>query len=305
MTETGKTKIADGVIRLTEPEYRPIKRMNASVLEWGMESMAHCKAAYDGELAVKTTALAFGTAGHVRLLEPHLYAEMYAVRGKCEDVTEKKKPCANYGRARFDGHWFCGTHEPTMPPDAVDVTSEDEAETIEKLAAKVKAHPAVALLRQSGGCEMAILWTDTITGIECKGKLDKWMPECFLPGDTKPVPTVLDLKYLRAVDARSISNAVEEYGWGRRAAMYREGVKVLTGLVADYILVCIEKTPPYSVVVKMLGDETLRGGAWEFRNLLNTWAGCVKTGIYPGYAMDISSIEAPDWKLKAYARDVL
>jgi hypothetical protein len=293
--------VADGIHPgIPDPDYRKWPRMNASTLEWGMETMEHLKAAWDGELNPKSKALAFGIAGHCKLLEPTRFKEQYAIKGQCEGKTKAGKQCENWGAVRVCGHWYCGTHEPEATPDVVETLTDTESETLDRMAGKVFAHPAVALLRQNGGCEVSIAWTDRTTGLKLKGRLDKWIPECRLPGDTQAWPAILDLKTVRSCDPRLLAMEIEEFGWHRRAAMYRDGIETLTGHVPDYLLVCILKTPPYSVVVKQLGEESLRGGRDEYRDLLKTWKNCLKTGKYPGYGDDIDTADVPEWKLKEY-----
>lgn len=300
------TDVEDGIyFDMPDATYRKIPRMNASTLEHGTETMADLKAAWDGKKQRKTKATELGKAIHCRLLEPARFKAEYAVKAQCEAQTQAKKQCSKWGVQRFDGHWFCDSHLPDLTPDPIETISEADAETLPEVVAAVHAHPAVAFLRQSGGCEVSIFWTDKKTGIKMKARIDKWIPECRLPGDGDVFPTILDLKKAREVDSRSLVKAIEQYGYNRRAAMYCDGIEALTGLRPDYMLVFILDAAPFHVRVMQLDEESIAGGRWEYCNTLAQWAGCLKSGRYPGYPRDIQPITSPDWKLKEYRKYAL
>lgn len=275
-------------------------RMSPSVLDRGVkQTMSHVRAAFYGELSTETDALDFGKAFHSRLLEPDLFKTQFAVAQQCCANTEKKKRCSKMGVMRCgDGEWYCTTHAPDAPSQ-VEVLSPATSEIIEAMRRKVFAHPAVALLRAGGSCECCIAWTDPKTGVKCKSRLDKYSPVCELP-DGQAGAMILDLKSCRAADPHSLSNAMEEHGWARAAAMRCDGVEVLTGVRPDYTLIAIEKSAPYEVAVVTIGEQTRDGARAEVRSLLDVWANCLKTGFYPGYSDDFIELDAPGWKLHEY-----
>ncbi len=297
--------VADGIFEdVHDPDYRKWRRMSPSTLEHGNVTMAHLKAAWDGLPSESTDALEFGTATHCRLLEPARFKTEYVISERCSAETKDKKQCTRNG-SMFNGtNWYCGQHaQGTEMP--LGILSPDEAAAIEAIAKSVHAHPGVALLRQNGGCEVSLAWTDPGTGLKLKGRIDKWIPECRLPGDTKATPTILDLKSVRSASPRAIETAIETYGWQRRAAMYRHGIETLTGLRPDYFLVCVEKEPPYAVAVYQLDEQSLAGGNWEYHNLLALWANCLRTNKFPGYGEDIQSIGVPAWKARQYQESMV
>lgn len=293
--------IADGIYPgISDAEYRSSlvwsSRMTPSVLEYGVQqTMAHVKAAYDGKVEFDTDSLSFGRAFHCRLLEPERFKTAFGVAQQCQADTAKKMRCSKRATVRVAGQWLCSTHADGDGSE-IEVITEDEASTIEAMRARVFKHPAVNILKASGGCEVAIAWTDPRTRTPMKSKLDKWMQKVH----GVDYSMILDLKTIRSAHPRAISNAIEEYGWARAAALRCDGIEALTGQRPRYCLICIEKEHPHEVCVPMIGEETMRGARWEVRNLLALWSKCVKDGAFPGYGDDFLDIEAPDWKLKVY-----
>jgi exodeoxyribonuclease VIII len=267
--------------------------------------MADMAAYVRGEIKLSTPATKLGTAVHMRLLQPELFKVSYATKEQCSGITGKGARCSKCGQTRVDGLWFCDQHLPAAStPDPVTPLSESDAEKLPYMARAVFAHPAVSLIRQNGGCEVVILWTDDETGLSMKAKLDKWIPECLLPGDTVAVPTILDLKKCCDIDDDSIRKAISNYGYHRRASLYRDGIEALTGQKPDFVFVFILDAPPWHVRVVTLGDESLTGGRWEVRNCLNLWAQATKQNKYRGYPLDIECFDVPDYLLKKY-REVM
>lgn len=304
-------EVRDGIHEnIHDPVYRKWRRMSPSTLEHGTVTMAHLKAVWDGMANKSTDALEFGTATHCRLLEPARFKHEFRVSQQCRAMivgkkNEEPRCCSRMGTV-FDGEgWYCSQHGGARNDDPFGVLSPDESDAIEAIAKSVHSHPGVALLRQNGGTEVSLAWTDPGTSLQLKGRVDKWIPACRLPGDSHATPTILDLKSVRSASPRAIETAIETYGWQRRAAMYRHGIHTLTGLDADYFLVCVEKEPPYAVAVYQLDEQSLAGGNWEYHNLLALWAHCLKTGKFPGYGDDIQDIGVPAWKRKIYEQGMI
>lgn len=272
-------------------------RMNPGCIELAVvHTMAHVKADFDGlRPNEETAALSFGSAFHCALLEPERFARDYSIGEQCTATTGKGSRCSKAGIGRFGGQWACSIHAPEgMTSEVERITVADDM-TIKGMAARVKNHPAIKLLRQQGPAEVCIAWTDPRSGVACKSRLDKFIPELSGGGSM-----ILDLKSVESADPRSVAEKIEKYGWARAGEMRRDGVEVLTGRRPDYSLVCVEKEAPYAVAAVMFDDETCRGAAWEVRGNLQLWANCVKSGNFPEWSDDFVELSVPDWKIKYY-----
>lgn len=278
------------------PEWR--ERMTPNVLEWGVnQTMSHVYAAFTGQIEFDTPSMAFGRAWHAGLLEPERFVKAFAVAGQCEAETGKKAQCSKNGKVRQCGKWYCSLHaEPSDVHDDVEAITATQMDTISAMRARLLRHPIVKTLRQNGGAEYSIAWTDKATGTACASRLDKYIDN--VTGWDEPL--ILDLKSVEDASPKAISKAIESYGWARAAAMRQAGMEALTGKKPRYFLIAQEKSFPYEILIPEIGEETMAGAAWEVRNLLATWAKCVREGRYPGYGDEITTVDAPLWKLKEY-----
>lgn len=299
MTTTADVEFREGILEGQAPDlyYRRDRRLvSPSVMEYGMKTMAHMKAAYEGEIDRDTEDKEFGRAYHCRMLEPARYKTEFAVAQQCSAKTRDGKgpQCSKAGIGRFGGEWLCSTHADAYTngePSEVEVVPAKDAAKIEAMAKVLYSHPGVKLIRQAGGCEVTVYWTCKRTGMHCCTRLDKWSPQ---------VPEIVDLKTCRSADPHAIENAIEEYGYARAAVMRIRAIEQLTGKRPFYTLIFQEKEPPFAVAVVSIGDETLRGAAWEADGIMSAWAACCKSGVFPGYGDDFLTMDAPTWKMKRY-----
>lgn len=285
------------------PEYLDWPHISRSTLEWGQRSMAHLKAAMDGKMSKESNALEFGRAYHARLLEPKVYREQFVVRGDCGAIMKsgnrKGESCGAPGRVCSDGVWYCGTHGDVSEADddKRESVNTRDSEEIEKMAAKVYAHPVVRMIHQEGGFETSLVWD--CVGTRIKSRLDKYIPAGKWPA------TIVDLKKCRDASENAMERAINNYGYHRQAAMYLDAVESLTGEKADFILVCQEDTPPYAVAVYQVDEASIDIGRSEYRNVLAQMEQCQQSGEWPGYCTDIEPIGLPAWRLKQAERFLL
>ena len=287
-----KITIDDGIYEdIPDQVYRSWDRMSKSTLDYGMESMADLKAAVDGLLFKETKSLAFGRAFHDRLLLPKLFRDNYATAEQCSGVKKDGDRCSRLGSSRFDSLWYCTQHKPNVDPDAIAHLTPNEYDTIESMGQSVYAHRAVKLLRQNGGCEVSMAWTDPSTGIKMKARMDK---VTRMDG----VPVIVDLKSCQTLNTYKLEKHLYDYGYHRQDAIYREGYKIITGEVADFLLVFVRKTLPWPVAVRRLCPASRDLGVFEYHNLLGRWSRCLESGIYDAYGDDIDEISVPQYQLK-------
>lgn len=276
-------------------EYAKVPAMSKSLLEYGMLSMRHLRAARDGLIVRKETdALYFGRALHCRLLEPVRFKEEFAVLPEFEQDTPGK-----YKNYKSTNEYNAKASAWSEENEGKIVISQGDSDLIEAMAKTVYAHKAVKLMHAAGGCEHSMVWTDPGTGIHLKGRMDKYCPAF----GRKKIPTIIDLKTCRSCDPDSLSRDVDDYGYTRQISIYMDGVKELTGETPDFLLIFVEKTFPHAVAVRRMGFDSVELGRQQYKSILQQWKMALETGVYPAYGEDIGWVDIPEWKLRRFRMD--
>jgi len=326
----------DGVYaHIPETDYHDLRRASSTVLSSLHEkSPAHAKAKMDDDTE-PSRAQKFGTALHSAVLTPDLFDLEYDTKGRCAAVTGSGSRCKNSGThpflsvpydedvddefgdpetaaqesARAEIRWFCGTHAPpeietvteshegdlAITPADISVLSESQMEKIHTIRGRIfECEAASQILSLPGREELTILWTHTATGVECKSRVDRLLrhPELgYVAVDLKttscarPGTTPGDFGYDAA-----------KYGYDRQAAFYLEALAE-AGIPTDYFLIlAVEKSPPYSVVPYLVGHEALEPGRAEMLSALRTFRQCQVEGQWPGYTDAIVTLDLPHWR---------
>ncbi len=247
--------------------YFDIDAVNFSTLKFMRESPL----AYRYRLSVPypdTPALALGRVTHTLVFEPDLFERDYAV---WEGGARRGKEWDAFKEAHCDQTIF--------KPDELDAAVE--------MAETVRRCPLVQPYLDGGLFEKAIEWTDSATGLRCKGR-----PDWLLPDER----ILLDLKTARSIEGRRFGAAAAAYGYHLQLAMYKAGVTAALGWEpARVIIVAVEKDAPHDCGVFELDQDALYAGAEEVAELL--WA--VKhfraTNQWPGRYTEEQALQLPQW----------
>lgn len=300
------SEVIDGIYEnIPDPEYRAWDRMSASTLGACVKkdgSMKTLKASVDGHIKISSDAIEYGKAFHCRMLEPERFKSEFVTATDCQGVVKSTgKVCGCTASYRHGNYWYCGKHAPEGAEQPDQMLTEKQYEELVGMCKALFAHPAVNLLRQHGGNEVSIAWTDEISGVKCKGRLDKLIRKIRWSDETgtRDVPMIVDLKAIRDATVKESRKEIDKYGYHYRAAMYCDGIKKLTGEMPIYVFIMIEKEYPYEIGVYPLGTRSLEIGRNIYKSLLQRWAHCLKTNEFPGINNDdLIDIELPEWTLK-------
>lgn len=235
-----------------------------STLKHGRESMAHLKAAMDGERFIEPTDdMILGTALHTAYLEPSEAAERIAVWA---------------GGRRYGKEW---TLFREANKDRIIITESQ----------KYQLQGMVESLRKAEIVK-ALTMTDRIeVELGAVGYFHEWLMKSRC--DALSTDAIIDLKKVRTADPRKFTYAAIEYGYHIQAAVYRK--------LFDrdrFILVCVEDQPPYDVVPYELSPAFVRAGETEAARIIERAQECEKTGIWPGRSGgEVCQLEPPEWLL--------
>lgn len=271
-----RTDLPPGVIYgLDAADYHATDALGSSGLKLLRRSPAH----YYGQVLdparptrEATPAMRAGTLAHCAILEPHALAERYVVRPEGLD-----------GRTTYGKAWLASV------PVGIEAITAEQLQTAQRQAAAVRALPEIGQLLQHGHAEVSAFWVDEATDVQCKVRPD-WVHGT--PGGV----LLLDVKTAQDASADGFSRAVWNFGYHLQAAFYSDGFALASGLpVLGFVFVVVEADYPHAAAAYVLDEETMEIARAENRRLLNLYAECKRTGIWPGYGSGISLLTLPAW----------
>ncbi len=234
----------------------------------------------------ETPALFLGRAFHCYAVEPEVFARLYAVepdfgycmkhepsgtsaeRGKQNKLARDAWRAAHAGKAH--------------------VSAEDWV-TLEGMTRSLRAHKILGPLLELGHSEVTCRWRDPQTGLECKARLDKWIPECKI---------VLDLKSTEDARRDAFRKSCEVYRYDRQEALYRRGCAAVGVDVEEFVFGAIEKTPPYLCDYYTLKPKSVAEADRENRESMVRLAECLRRNEWPG--LDAGTDEQRQLELRAW-----
>jgi exodeoxyribonuclease VIII len=247
--------------------------VSKSALDLVAKSPAHLKEWWDGAAEEPTAAMRFGTALHCAALTPDIFAATYAVEpdfGDCR--TKGPKAERDAWRAEHVGRT---------------IIAEGDAKAIRRMVEKLRAHPLVGHLMAEGDAELTMRWRDVETGLECKGRIDLYVPRKRL---------ALDLKTTTDARPEAFLRSVANYRYDVQDAMYTNGMAACGAPIDHFLFVGMEKTAPFELSVIALDAEWRSDGANECERDMLRVQSCIASGEFPGYDHKITTLSKPGWK---------
>ena len=166
----------------------------------------------------------------------------------------------------------------------------------------MKANTDVQIIRAHGGYETSVVFE--LEGIQCKCRLDKYLPEVPLEnGET--MPFILDLKKVQVGGAspQQFSKSVARYNYDIQAAWYSDAVEQLTGKVPSFCWILVEDGYPHGVNVLACRTDTIRAGRARYQKLLGLYKECRERDEWPGYARGIQWCGLPEYLETKYLEE--
>jgi len=214
--------------------------------------------------------MVLGQAIHMAILQPDLFRQCYVRRPELDLRTKA-------GREALEA--LQKEH-----PSATILTPE-QYDTCLAIRDAVWSHRSASKLLQ-GQMELSAVWRDPWFGVLCKGRFD-----CVPTG----LGVIADVKSVNDASPRAMQRFIYSYGTYLQAAHYMIGTKQL-GVEADYfVLIAVEKEPPYGIGIYNIRGDALMAGEEELAKLLRTWSECETTGRWPGYSELAVDVTLPSW----------
>lgn len=167
-------------------------------------------------------------------------------------------------------------------------------ERAKAVAKAVADDPLAGPLFTDGQAEVSLFWPDAETGIVRRARFD-WLKN-KVDGKRR---IIADLKTARSAEPYTFGRSAADFGYAISAANYVDGA-IACGLDDDplFIFAAVEKTPPYVVSTFYATEDVIELGRALMRKALRTYAECVNSGKWPGYAEGPMPLELPAYYLK-------
>jgi len=258
-----------GLIQADMEAYRKIPAISQSGLARIARSPAHY-IAYMNEQTEPTPAMIFGAAMHAAVFEAKEFAKRYAA---CPEGMRRDKRTKEYQE-------FLAANEGKT------ILTQEEFAKIDAIQASVGSHPEVSRILSAGAAEQAFLWKDPETGLKCKGRAD-WLRNDGVIVDLK---TCEDASFEGFQRKSLVPSRIHV-----QAAFYTDAMRVIGMPSPGFIVIAVEKEPPYAVALYVLDDATIEKGRELYRRDLAVYAECLKTDKWPSYPEQIQTLNLPHY----------
>jgi hypothetical protein len=211
-----------------------------------------------------------GAAFHCSLLTPKLFEAEYVSLPKIDKRTK-------VGKEEFARLSIENVGKTMLDPGTM--------EMLEGMSEAFWNHPTAPKILEGGAAENSFLWVDNRTELLLKCRPD------YLRSDG----VVVELK--TTVDASwfKFQRDIYKYRYHVQAAMCCDGIsKVLETPINEFIIIAIEKDPPYAIAIYRLDSMAIETGRAAYRKNLDTIK-CYNCNEYAGYPTHIQDMWLPGY----------
>lgn len=244
---------------------------SSSIMRELTRSPAHAWYALNNERK-ETDAMRLGTATHLAILEPELFANKFGCAP--EGLDKRTKDGKEKWAELLEQYGPC-------------VLKYDQYQQVGAMAESVlKKKKASKLLQLPGDVELSGVWNDKVSGALCKMRLDKLIRDRGI---------IVDIKTTNDASEDEFLKTLFNYGYDRQSAFYMRGCRALGIEIQTFVFIVIEKEPPYESVVYELGSQSLMTADAQISRLLPEWQKCMISKQWPGYSDEIQVIDLAAW----------
>lgn len=249
---------------------------------------AHLRKTWD-EQDKPSLALVLGTLIHGLVLEPQTPLPRIAIVPDTYTVPADAKPAkgapgpgevvAWNNRAKWCRDWRALQEA----AGKIVLDAEDMATVRECAEAVGQCAEASELLRTSAHRESTLVW-ETEARTPCKARLDAWGEDAL----------IVDIKTTTDASPSGFARHAYDLGYHLQAAWYVDGLEALTGWMASFYFVAVEKDSRL-VTVHHATNDFLQRGREAYGRALEQFEHAWQSGVWPGYAPGIHDLDVPEW----------
>lgn len=253
-------RYAPGIYDISNADYHSSQGLSRSALMKLKKSPLHYAAHYKYGVGDKspTPAMKFGSAVHSYILEPDKFDSQYLVVDKIEGRSKK----AMEEREALE-----------LEAAGREVIWSETMNEIMALSDAFHSHEVASQFLGNAKVEQSLFWRDEFTQVLLKCRPDIWAPEM-----------IIDLKTTNDASPDSIQRDIASYGYHIQAAMIIDGIKAVTEeTIKEFVLLAIEKKPPYAVGMYAIGEHAIEVGRNEYLDLVNCYKRHEENNEWPSY----------------------
>lgn len=240
----------------------------------------------------ETVARLVGHLAHCSILEPAEFEKRYAVlppdapRRPTSAQWNAKNPSSDSMMAMaWWREWLANNEGKT-------VITHEQRETAMRQAESVRKIPDIREALDRGRPEVSAYWRDPQTGVMCRCRPD-WRHDA---GERRVI--LVDVKTYSNAEPFEFARQIPRMRYEVQDAYYTDGYALAADVdVLGFIFLAVETEYPYAASAVMLDDAGRDQGRASYHRNLETYARCLKTGEWPGYATGIQPVSLPRWAL--------
>ena len=252
-------------------EYQAKEGLNISLLKKINKSPAHLHFMEENPQE-DTASLLLGRAIHAMTLEPNDFNNDFCVIPNIDKRTKEGKQAYLDAITNAQGR---------------DILTASDYEKVQEIANQARSYtPLLELLSYEKMIEVSMFWESE--NVKCKGRMDMFCPS---------LKTIVDLKTTADASQDEFARSIFKYGYHNQAAWYLQGCKA-NNLIADhFVIIAIEKEPPYCCAAYRLTDDVIELARQQNEKWLRTYKECSCSNDWFGYPTDIQDIAIPAWAI--------
>jgi len=165
------------------------------------------------------------------------------------------------------------------------ISKADHINILEMVGA-LERHPIAKNLMKFKDREVTGIFSDFGTDLWCKIRPD------LIDHEQK---IIVDLKSTVDASYDKFNRDIFKFGYHVSAAWYKYGAEQITGNRYAFIIVAVEKTPPYGINCFNIGGLAVRKAWDKISNVMGDLADCVKDDKWPNYKPFLHEPDVPGW----------
>ena len=220
-----------------------------------------------------TPQMELGTAFHTLMLEPHLFADNYAIK-------PPKVFLKDVGREVYDE--FKRAELELESTNKIVISQEDYLNLL-AMEKKLRSSEQAMQLIDGARIEHSLFWQDDHSGLFLKSRPDIWHDNM-----------IVDLKTTSDASPRAFQYEMVKYGYHVQFAMIRDGIeKIEKHRVSNFIDLVIESKYPHNMAIYIIDEFAIDEGHVKYKQICLDLKNSMNENNFKDYG--IQTISLPKW----------